>query len=71
MNINENTVLPGFIAWLICSCNLGLIFIMATGSIIMLKQLATAAENREQYILLTKLGVSLRRFGAQFMFKQG
>jgi hypothetical protein len=23
MNINENTVLPGFIAWLICSCNLG------------------------------------------------
>ncbi|MFL2030311.1 hypothetical protein [Loigolactobacillus zhaoyuanensis] len=26
MNINENTVLPGFIAWLICSCNLGFNF---------------------------------------------
>ncbi len=34
-----------------------LIFIMATGSIIMLKQLAEAAENRSQYALLAKLGL--------------
>lgn len=46
-----DTYISGFVS---------LIFIMATGSIIMLKQLATAAENREQYVLLTKLGVSLK-----------
>jgi seryl-tRNA synthetase len=32
MNINENTVLPGFIAWLICSCNLGTI--LSAGSFV-------------------------------------
>lgn len=48
-----------------------LIFIMATGSIIMLKQLAEAAEKRQQYALLIKLGISQREINHTIYLQTG